>query len=47
MAFFIDIYTLLYIKEIPNETLLYSAGNSALCSVVTQMGRKSKKRGCL
>ena len=33
----IDIYTLLtlYIKEITNENLLYSTGNSTQCSVVT------------
>ena len=31
----IDIYTLLYIKQIANENLLYSIGNSTQCSVVT------------
>ena len=33
----------LHIKQIPNENLLDSSGNSTQCSVVTQMGRKSKK----
>ena len=31
----IDIYTLLCIKQITNENLLYSIGNSTQCSVVT------------
>ena len=31
----LDIYTLLYIKEITSENLLYSTGNSTRCSVVT------------
>ena len=31
----IDIYTLLCIKQITNENLLYSTGNSPQCSVVT------------
>ena len=39
----IDIYTLPCIKQVTNENLLYSTGNSTWCSVVTQMGRKSKK----
>ena len=43
MALFIDIYTLLYIKEIPKENLLYSAGNSVPCSVVIQMGIQKKR----
>ena len=30
-----DIYTLLCIKQITNENLLYSTGNSTPCSVVT------------
>ena len=38
-----DIHTL-SIKQITNENLLNSSGNSTQCSVVTQMGRKSKKR---
>ena len=43
----IDIYTLrMYlIKQITNESPLYSTGNSTPCSVVTYMGRKSIKRG--
>ena len=43
----IDIYTLLIlcIKKITNENLLYGTGNSTQHSVVTQMGKKSKKRG--
>ena len=28
-----------------NENLLYSTGNSTRCSVMTEMGRKSKKDG--
>ena len=31
----IDIYTLLRIKQITNENLPYSTGNSTQCSVVT------------
>ena len=34
----IDIYTLLYINQTTNENLLYSAGNSPQCSVVTKRG---------
>ena len=30
-----DIYTLLCIKQITNEKLLYSTGNSTQCPVVT------------
>ena len=41
----IDIYTLLCIKQIINQNLLYSTGNFAQCSVVPQMGRKSKNLG--
>ena len=41
----IDIYTLLTlcIEQITKENLLDSTGNSTQCSVVTKMGRKSKK----
>ena len=41
----IDIYTptILCIRQITNENLLYSTGNSTQCSVVTQKGRKSKR----
>ena len=38
-------YTLPYIEQITNENLLYSTENSARCSVVTYMGKKSIKRG--
>ena len=31
----IDIYTLLCLKQITNENILYSTGNSTQCSVVT------------
>ena len=44
-----DISTLLilliWIKQITHENLLYSTGDSIQCSVVTEMGRKSKKGG--
>ena len=40
----IDIYTLLYIKEITNKDLLYSTGNSTQYSVMAYMGKESKKR---
>ena len=39
----IDIYTLLYIKQVTNEYLLYSTGNSAHYSVMAYMGKESKK----
>ena len=43
----IDMHTLLIlcIKQITNENLLYSTGNSTPCSAVTQMDRKSKQGG--
>ena len=43
----IDLYRLLIlcIKQITNENLPYNSRNSTQCSVVTQMRRKSKKRG--
>ena len=41
----IDIHTLLCIKQTTDENLLYITGNSTQCSVVTRMGRKSKKEG--
>ena len=43
----IDIYTLLIpcIKEMTNEKILHRVGNSPQCSLLTQMGRKSKKDG--
>ena len=39
----IDIYTLLYIKQITSKDLLYSRGNSTQYSVLPYMGRESKK----
>ena len=39
----IDIYTLLYIKQVTNKDLLYSTGKSAQYSVMTYMGKESKK----
>ena len=33
-----DVYTLLYIKRITNENLLYSAGNSVLCGDLNKKG---------
>ena len=39
----IDIYTLLYIKQITNKNLLYSTGNSTQYSLMTYMGIESKK----
>ena len=39
----IDIYTILCIKGITNENLLYSIENSTQCSVMTCKGRKTKK----
>ena len=41
--FGINIYTLLYIKQIINKDLLYSTGNSAQYSVITYMEKDSKK----
>ena len=39
----IDVYTLLYIKQVTNKDLLYSTGNSTQYSVMTYMGKESKK----
>ena len=39
----IDIYTLLCIKQTTNENPLYSPGNSTQYSVMTYMGKESKK----
>ena len=33
-----DMYTLLYLKQITNKGLLYSTANSAQCSVAAGMG---------
>ena len=38
-----DIYTLLYVKQITNKDLLYSKRNSTQYSVMTYMGKESKK----
>ena len=40
----IDIYTLLYIKKIINKNLLNSRGNLPQYSVMTYMGKESKKK---
>ena len=40
----IDIYALLYIKQITNKNLLYSTGNSTQYSVMAYMGKESKKK---
>ena len=37
----IDIYTLLYIKQITNKDLLYSTVNSTQHSVMSYMGKES------
>ena len=37
----IDIYTLLFIKQITNKDLLYSAGNSTQYSVMAYMEKES------
>ena len=39
----IDIYTLLYIKQITSKDLLYSRGNSTQYAVMAYMGKESKK----
>ena len=39
----IDIYTLLYTKQITNKDLLYSTGNSTQYSVMAYMRKESKK----
>ena len=39
----IDIYTLLYIKQINKKNLLFSTGNSTQYSVMTYIGVESKK----
>ena len=41
--FGINIYTLLYIKQIINKDLLYSTGKSTQYSVITYMGKESEK----
>ena len=39
----IDIHKLLYIKHVTNKNLLCSTENSTQCSVMTYMGKESKK----
>ena len=39
----IDIYTLLYIKQLTNKDILYSTGNSTQYSVMAYMGKEYKK----
>ena len=39
----IGIYTLLYIKQLPNKDLLYSTRKSTQYTVMTYMGKESKK----
>ena len=34
-----DMYTLVYLKQITKKDLLYSTGNSAQCYVASSMGR--------
>ena len=41
--FEIDIFTLLYLKQITNKDLLNSTGNSAQCSVKTYIGKEFVK----
>ena len=43
--FGIDIYTLLYLKQITNKNLLYSTGNSAQCYVAAWMGESLRENG--
>ena len=39
----INRYTLLYVKQVTNKDLLYSTGNSTQYSVMTYVGKESKK----
>ena len=41
--FGIDMYTLLYLKQVTNKDLLYSTGNCAQYSVITKMGKEFEK----
>ena len=41
----IDIYTLLYVKQITNKDLLYGTGNSTQYTVTTYRGKESKNGG--
>ena len=40
----IDIYTLLYIKQITNKDLLYSTGNSTQYFIMAYMGKNLEKK---
>ena len=42
-----DIYTLVCAKQVSDKILLDSTGSSTPCSMVTCMGRQSKKRSCI
>ena len=42
--FGINIYTLLYVKQITNKDLLYSTGNCTQYFVITYKGKKSEKK---
>ena len=42
-----DMHTLLYLKCITNNDLLYSTWNSALCYVVAWMGGSFGENGCM
>ena len=41
--YWIDIYTLLYVKQTTNKDLLYGMGNSTQYSVTFYMGKEYKK----
>ena len=43
----INIYTLLYIKQITNKDLLYSTGNYTQYFVITYEGKESKTNRCI
>ena len=40
----IDIYTLLYMKQITSQELLHSTENSTQYCIITRIGKESKKR---
>ena len=39
----VDIYTILYVKQITNKNLLYSTENFTQYSVMAHVGKESKK----
>ena len=41
----IDIYTLLYVKQITNKDLLYGTGDSVQYTAMTYRGKESKNGG--